>query len=87
MKKKGNKKMPILRQEIIDNPIPTSLFFNKIPVCTHLEVFLFIVKFHPQYTQMTEQLHSTINKDVGMGISMISCLSIGIFLFPFFFMT
>ena len=25
MKKKGNK-MPILRQEIIDNPIPTSLF-------------------------------------------------------------
>ena len=26
MKKKGNKKMPILRQEIIDNPIPTSLF-------------------------------------------------------------
>ena len=24
--KKGNKKMPILRQEIIDNPIPTSLF-------------------------------------------------------------
>ena len=30
MKKKGNKKMPIPRQEIIDNPIPTSLFFNKI---------------------------------------------------------
>ena len=26
MKKKGNKKMPRLRQEIIDNPIPTSLF-------------------------------------------------------------
>ena len=26
MKKKGNKKMPIPRQEIIDNPIPTSLF-------------------------------------------------------------
>ena len=26
MKKKGNKKMPISRQEIIDNPIPTSLF-------------------------------------------------------------
>ena len=24
--KKGNKKMPIPRQEIIDNPIPTSLF-------------------------------------------------------------
>ena len=25
MKKKGNKKMPRPRQEIIDNPIPTSL--------------------------------------------------------------
>ena len=24
--KEGNKKMPIPRQEIIDNPIPTSLF-------------------------------------------------------------
>ena len=33
MKKKGNKKMLIPRQEIIDNPIPTSLFFNKI-TCT-----------------------------------------------------
>ena len=38
MKKKGNKKMPRLRQEIIDNPIPTSLFFNG--VATHLQVFL-----------------------------------------------
>ena len=27
MKKKGNKKMPIPRQEVIDNPIPTSLYF------------------------------------------------------------
>ena len=26
MKKKGNKKMPRPRQDIIDNPIPTSLF-------------------------------------------------------------
>ena len=26
MKKKGNKKMPRPRQEILDNPIPTSLF-------------------------------------------------------------
>ena len=26
MKKKGNKMMPLPRQEIIDNPIPTSLF-------------------------------------------------------------
>ena len=29
MKKKGNK-MPRPRQEIIDNPIPTSLFFNGV---------------------------------------------------------
>ena len=53
MKKKGNNKMPILRQEIIDNPIPISLFFNG--VATHLQVF----KLHPQYPQTTEQLHST----------------------------
>ena len=44
MKKKGNKKMPRQRQEIIDNPIPTSLFFNG--VATHLQMFL---KLHPQY--------------------------------------
>ena len=29
MKKKGNKKMPRPRQEIIDNPIPTSLLAHK----------------------------------------------------------
>ena len=41
MKKKGNKKMPRQRQEIIDNPIPTSLFFNGvyIYIATHLQVF------------------------------------------------
>ena len=33
MKKKGNKKMPIPRQEVIDNPIPTSLFDNNVVVC------------------------------------------------------
>ena len=38
MKMKGNKKMPRPRQGIIDNPIPTSLFFNG--VATHLQVFL-----------------------------------------------
>ena len=32
MKKKGNKKMPRPRQEIIDNPIPTSLFMYYAPV-------------------------------------------------------
>ena len=29
MKKEGNKKIPIPTQEIIDNPIPTSLFLNR----------------------------------------------------------
>ena len=35
MKKKENKKMPILRQEVIDNPIPTSLYIsdNYVVVC------------------------------------------------------
>ena len=35
MKKKGNKKMPIPRQEVIDNPIPTFLFIsdNNLVVC------------------------------------------------------
>ena len=28
MKKKGNKKMPIPRQEVIDSPIPTFLFIS-----------------------------------------------------------
>ena len=55
MKKKGNKKTPRPRQEIIDNPIPTSLFFNG--VVTHLQAFF--LKLHPQYTITTEQLHST----------------------------
>ena len=47
MKKKGNKKMPRPRQEIIDNPIPTSLFFNG--VATHLQVFL---KLHHTFTSV-----------------------------------
>ena len=38
--KEGNKKMPIPRQEIIDNPIPTSLFSIKLSVhiykCSYL---------------------------------------------------
>ena len=46
--------MPRPRQEIIDNPIPTYLFFNG--VATHLQVFL---ELHPQYPQTTEKLHST----------------------------
>ena len=78
MKKKGNKKTPILRQEVIDNPIPTSLFFV-------LKVMSFVLKLHHQYPQ-TNNYTSEMNKDVGMRLSMTSCLSIGVFLFPFFFM-
>ena len=37
MKKKGNKKMLRPRQEIIDNPIPTSLF-----MCWYAAVLLFV---------------------------------------------
>ena len=33
-----------------------------------------------------KQQNSCINKDVGIRLSMISCLSLGIFLFSFFFM-
>ena len=80
MKKMGDKKMPIPRQEIIDNPIPTSLFS-----INYLYTFTSVPILHPQCPHATEQLHST-NKDVGMGLSMVSCLGIGIFLSPFFFM-
>ena len=81
--KEGNKKMPIPRQEIIDNPIPTSLFSIKI-ICTHLQVFLFVLKLHPPVPTHNRTAAYHINKDVGMGLSMISCLGIGIFLFPSF---
>ena len=79
MKKKGNKNMPIPRPEVIDNPIPTSLFIsdNYVVVCG--------------YTGDAKKLKCVqdlllINKDVGMGLSMTSGLGIGMFLFPFFFM-
>ena len=55
MKKKGNKRMPRPRQEIIDNPIPTSLFFNSVASYT----FTSVLKIAPQYPQTAEQLHST----------------------------
>ena len=46
-KRRGTRRcLYIPRQEIIDNPIPTSLFFNKI-TCTHSQVFRFILKLHP----------------------------------------
>ena len=82
MKKKGNKKMPILRQEVIDNPIPTSLFISKnfVVVCGYTGDVIW-----GQKLKCIQDLLSK-NKDVGMGLSMTSCFGIGIFLFPFFFM-
>ena len=41
MKKKGNKKMPRLREEIIDNPVPTSLFVYYPAVCC-----LWVLRMH-----------------------------------------
>ena len=38
MKKKGNKKMAILRHEVIDNPIPTSLFISDMLIVVLLFV-------------------------------------------------
>ena len=80
MKKKGNKKMPRLRQEIIDNPIPTSLF-----MC-YAAVLLFVGTGDAILNTCKCIATPLKNKDVGIGLSMISCLSLGIFLFPFFFM-
>ena len=82
MKKKGNKKMPRPRQETIDNPIPTSLF-----VC-YVAVLLFVGIYWGCNFKNTCKCVATPlkNKDVGIGLSMVSCLGLGIFLFPFFFM-
>ena len=47
--KKKNKKMPIPRQEIVDNPIPTSLF-----MC-YADVLLFVdtgVQFEDEYEHL-----------------------------------
>ena len=38
--KKKNKKVPKLRQEIIDNPIPTSLFFNGVHIYKCFQNFI-----------------------------------------------
>ena len=82
MKKKGNKKMPIPRQEVIDNPIPTSLFIsdNYVVVCGYTSGAIWGQKLKCLQDLLLKK------KDVGMGLSMTSCLGIGIFLFPFFFM-
>ena len=39
MKKKGNKKMPRPRQEIIDNPIPISLFMYYAAVLLFVGIY------------------------------------------------
>ena len=81
MKKKGNKKMPRPRQEIIDNPIPTSLF-----MC-YAAVLLFVGTGDAILRTLVKCVATPLkNKDVGIGLSMISCFGLGIFLFPFFFM-
>ena len=82
MKKEGNKKMPRPRQEIIDNPIPTSFF-----MC-YAAVLLFVGSYWGCNFKNICKCVTTLlkNKDVGIGLSMISCLGLGIFLFPSFFM-
>ena len=39
MKNKGNKKMPRPRQEIIDNPIPTSMFMYYAAVLVFVGIY------------------------------------------------
>ena len=80
MKKKGNKKMPIPREEVIDNPIPTSLFIsdNYVVVNGYTSDGIWGQKLKCVQDLLFK------NKDVGMGLSMTSCLVIVIFLFPFF---
>ena len=57
--KEGNKKMPIPRQEIIDNPIPTSLFSIKLSVHIYKCSYLSSNYTPSTYIHTTEQLHST----------------------------
>ena len=68
--------------EIIDNPIPTSLFMR------YAAVVLFVGTGDAILRTLVNVYIATPlkNKDVGIGLSMISCLSLGIYLFPFFLM-
>ena len=63
-------------------PIPTSLFIsdNYVDVCEYNDDAIWVQTFKCAQDLLL------INKDVGMGLSMTSCLGICIFLFPFFFM-
>ena len=83
MKKKGNKKMPRPRQEILDNPIPTSLFMCYAAMLCSVVCGYWGYNFKNTCKCVATPLK---NKDVGIGLSRISCLGLGIFLFPFFFM-
>ena len=80
--KEENKKMPIPRQEIIDNPIPTSLFMYYAAVLLCVGTGGAILGQIGTLVNVNDNFIG--NKDVGMGLSMISCLGIGIFLFSSF---
>ena len=64
------------------SPIPTSfVFFINIHLYNY-NLKDVVLKLHHQNPQITTE----IDKDVGMGLLITSCVGIGIFLFPFFFM-
>ena len=121
MKKKGNKKMPRPRQEIIDNPTTfketarseTSLAeppsgggvvgsvanppFGGVAPFRGSAPYIFVYVLCScsvvcgywgcNFKNICKCVATPLkNKDVGIGLSMISCLGLGIFLFPFFFM-
>ena len=69
MKKKGNKKMPRSRQEIIDNPIPTSDF----QWCSYTFTSVLKIAYPVPTNNRTAAKH--INKDVGIGIIINDFLS------------
>ena len=63
------------RQEVIDNPISIFLFSIQIKVHIKRWCHYFILKFYAQYPQTMELLHKQRSR---MGLSMTSCLSVGI---------
>ena len=67
--------MPRPRQEIIDNPIPTSLF-----MC-YAAVLLFVGTRDAILRTLVNVYTPLENKDAGIGLSMISCLGLGMYLF------
>ena len=67
MKKKGNKNMPRLRQEIIDNPIPTSLFMCYAAVLLFVgtgdAILRTLVKFNGSYTIEKQRCRDRVIND------------------------